>query len=329
MKGTVKKLFIIYVILVLLCAVVGCDFELSDKLTDYNYREPRPTPIEITDYREAENSSIKKKFSGELKERKSNNDFKYSVYTNGVQIDGVNKNNLSSVVIPSEIDGVAVIGISEDAFCDNNDITEIVIPETVKYIGYSAFRRCKNLESVTLCDGLEYVASYAFDSCKSIKTITFPNTIKYIGIYACALSGVENISIPSPMNYVPDGMYYGSCIKDFDLPEQVVYICSLAFSKCEGLEEITIPGSVMIIWNTAFANNVNLKRVVIEEGCEEISAGVFEGCIAIEEAHLPQSVEHYSTTIFSDANKDVMLYVKKGSKMEEFAINAKLNYVEE
>lgn len=329
MKKAVKRLLIIFIATIITCTVLGCGKVLSDELTEYNYKTPKPSSDDFPDYRARAIADIKNKYSGELIESKSNSYFRYSVYENGVQIDGTVSDNVTSLAIPEKIDGVWVIGIGEEAFCDRNDIKTLVIPSSVKYMGHSAFRRCKNLESVLLSEGLEYVASHVFDTCTSVKEIVFPNTVKSIGIYACALSGVENISIPENMTYVPDGMYYGSMVKEFKLSDKITYICGLAFAKCERLEEVIVPSTVEIIGHTAFANCINLERVVIEEGCKEMSFGIFEGCIGLEEVHLPSSVELYSTSILSDTNKKLVVYVKKNSKMEEFAINAKLNYVEE
>ena len=61
-------------------------------------------------------------------------------------------------------------------------LEEIVIPDSVKWIGYSAFFGCKNLKKVTLSKKLEGIDSEAFQNCKNMKLSErdLPKTLKTI-----------------------------------------------------------------------------------------------------------------------------------------------------
>ena len=63
-------------------------------------------------------------------------------------------------------------------------LEEIVIPDSVKWIGYSAFFGCKNLKKVTLSKKLEGIDSEAFQNCKNMKLSErdLPKTLKTIVI---------------------------------------------------------------------------------------------------------------------------------------------------
>ena len=242
----------------LLICVVGCSSSLPEESAGNNN--------EITDIEDIEKTEINK-YCGEFVEEKTNDVFKYSVYSSGIQIDGFKDScKNGKVSIPSVIEGFSVIGIACGAFCDADEIISVEIPGTVKYIGGSAFRRCRNLESVIFSDGPEFIGERVFDSCIALKNIVFPMTVKYVGEYVLALSSVENVSIPT-LKEIPAGMYYGTKIKEFSVPSYITHINSSAFAKCENLTDITVPGTVKYIGSTAFANNVNLKTVRIEEGC--------------------------------------------------------------
>lgn len=75
----------------------------------------------------------------------------YTVDDNGVIVyaDMPRLTASSTIIdIPSVIDGRKVTGIAAGVFQDNGDITEVVIPSTVKNIAPSAFRNCGRLKVV-------------------------------------------------------------------------------------------------------------------------------------------------------------------------------------
>ena len=126
----------------------------------------------------------------------------------------------SEVEIPSTvtIDGeeYTVTGISDGAFQNRNRVTNVVIPNTVRYINGSVFYNCSSLESVTIGTGVEQIASeafyncpnlvtvdnkskklnnissYAFSNCYKLETIKLP-AVKYVG--TAAFGGCSNATI--------------------------------------------------------------------------------------------------------------------------------------
>ncbi|MBQ2858203.1 MAG: leucine-rich repeat protein, partial [Bacteroidaceae bacterium] len=52
------------------------------------------------------------------------------------------------LVIPDEIEGKPVTQIAEEAFLRCSKINAILIPESVSFVGKSAFEKCKNLETI-------------------------------------------------------------------------------------------------------------------------------------------------------------------------------------
>ena len=77
----------------------------------------------------------------------------YKVEANGdVTISGPIDKNISSITIPSEIDGRGVTKIGSSAFQDCDALTSVALPDTVEDIGTDAFYGCDKLSSVTLPD---------------------------------------------------------------------------------------------------------------------------------------------------------------------------------
>lgn len=77
------------------------------------------------------------------------------------------------------LDGLLCIGI--DAFSDCTSLTEIEIPETVMHLGEGAFRECASLEKLTLNEGLLEIGAMAFMNCKSLTEIILPESVTTIG----------------------------------------------------------------------------------------------------------------------------------------------------
>ena len=71
--------------------------------------------------------------------------------------------------------------IETDAFLNCSSLTEIEIPETVMHLGAGAFRECESLEKLTLNEGLLEIGAMAFMNCKSLTEIILPESVTTIG----------------------------------------------------------------------------------------------------------------------------------------------------
>lgn len=87
----------------------------------------------------------------------------------------------SSVIVP---DGVEII--NTNAFADIyggayetsvSRIKQVILPETVKVIGWDAFRNCKNLQDIYIPSSVILIKSHAFDGCYKLRKITIPESV--------------------------------------------------------------------------------------------------------------------------------------------------------
>lgn len=69
-----------------------------------------------------------------------------------------------TVTLPSEIDGYPVVAIADGAF-RGQDITGVILPDTLESIGWFAFAGCVRLETVVLPRSVQDIAYGAFDHC--------------------------------------------------------------------------------------------------------------------------------------------------------------------
>ena len=159
----------------------------------------------------------------------------------------LNNSNITNITFE---EGLTVIPSS---LCENTGVTEITIPNSVKEIGYNAFKDCKNLSKINL-GSIEKISFDVFKGCTSLKSITIPKTLKGGSVTPCLNnSNITNITFEEGLTVIPS-------------------------SLCEntGVTEITIPNSVKKIENNAFKDCKNLKKITILDNVTNISFDVFK-----------------------------------------------------
>lgn len=115
--------------------------------------------------------------------------------------------------------------------------------------------------------------------------------------------GLEYNYLISPTEYYVVGV--GTCKdKDIVIPEEyngypVVGIYFDAFYKCEFLESIYLPDSIVEIRDNAFAECVNLKKVRFSENLECIADNVFSECRKLEKIDIPNGCISIGDEAFS------------------------------
>ena len=101
------------------------------------------------------------------------------------------------------LDGILAIG--NEAFSGCTALTEIEIPETVMRVGANAFRGCESLELLVLQDGILEIGEHAFDGCIKLTEVFIPESITTIE--ANAFAGCTDLVIKTtiPQEEWPEG----------------------------------------------------------------------------------------------------------------------------
>ena len=211
--------------------------------------------------------------------------------------------NDSVITVPAEIDGYTVSGIAPVAF-GGQGATEVILPDTVTYIGNSAFRAMRQLKSIVIPENVTVLDNEAFSYCTSLTQVTLPESLESIG---------RNIFYRTPYydnteNWDNGLLYYGTYLLDSDdsytdvcvvrdgttliaesvfhdndtissvhLPEGLKYIGVSSFAGCKMLGDINIPDSVISIGISTFYNCHNLANITLPESLEHIGEYAFEG----------------------------------------------------
>lgn len=89
--------------------------------------------------------------------------FAYEVVKGNVIIENLWNSN-SEIIIPNEIDGKPVTGISTWGFADNREIYSVKIPDSVIDLYGRAFKNCTKLSTIKVSKNLEYIGFDCFSN---------------------------------------------------------------------------------------------------------------------------------------------------------------------
>ena len=83
--------------------------------------------------------------------------------------------NKLEVITSDMLEGYTSIGYSAFRYC--NYLTSLTIPNSVTSIGYSAFECCSSLTSITIPNSIKYIEKYAFFYCNKLKNVVIDDKV--------------------------------------------------------------------------------------------------------------------------------------------------------
>ncbi len=223
----------------------------------------------------------------------------YNFINNGAELEVTEMPNsekyAGDIVIPETVSyegkEYKVTRIGEKAF-HGDDLTSVVIPNSVTTIAKEAFNTCYKLTSVTIGNSVTTIEEAAFNGCRVLETLTIPSSVTSIEKGAFAGCGITSLVIedaPVSLGYNA----FGTCknLVSVDLGNNIKIIGANAFYDCDKLPSITIPNSVTEIGDWAF------------NWCDEL----------MEVISLIETPFETPTYVFNDDNYNkATLYVPKG-----------------
>ena len=240
-------------------------------------------------------------------------------------------NTVKKIVIPSEINGIPVKAVNtagvqetvEGAFVIATGypsfaqrkkavLEQVVLPDSVAFIGHSAFRGMTNLKSVrfpeklrkiwnaafyesgleeaVLPETLTFLGADAFGGCKSLRSVSVPGGVKRLRGYTFRFcTALETVTLGKGILSIGARDFEGTGLKTVKLPKSLIRFGSYAFGASK-LEKLYIPCSVTKL-DSAFSNCRSLKKVVFQNRTDSLSLThkEFTKCVKLETVKLPQS----------------------------------------
>ncbi len=152
--------------------------------------------------------------------------------------------------------------IAEAAFANARELTDVVVPNSIKVIARRTFDECVSLRKVVLSDGLKKIGDRAFFNCCKLTDLTIPSSVTEIGTVAFYSTALERVDLPQNLTVISHGLFENSSLKEINIPETVTYIGFEAFADSE-LKSVYIPASVEKIEDDAFGGRYSLEKITV------------------------------------------------------------------
>lgn len=181
----------------------------------------------------------------------------------------------TEITIPTEIDGLTVVALGDNAYASRVNATKFTIPETVTELGV-----------------------YTFVGCPSVTEYVVAEDNPYFEAKDGVLYGDEGQSL---LRYP-----VGKKPTEYTIPEDVLSIGHGAFAECSSLTSVTFHENLEHIGKAAFADCTGLTEVVIPEKITEISDFCFNSCTNLKSVTLPKHLRIIGSAAFSATSLDTV-----------------------
>lgn len=180
----------------------------------------------------------------------------------------IGEDTITKIIIPE-----GVTEIQTYAFAGLTALEEVVLPTTLKRIGYGAFYDCVNLKTINL-ENVQFINKQAFSNC-ALTNINL-NSIVAIGDYTFENCKLVSLELPASSQSLGNGAFYGNeNLASVVFKASKIKIGSEVFANCTLLSAIDINASV--ISSYAFYGCSSLTRVNLGKDVSVIGEFAFAG----------------------------------------------------
>ena len=185
-----------------------------------------------------------------------------------------------------------------------NSLKAVDIESGITSIG-SFFGHCSSLTSITIPDSVTTISDFAFEGCTELTSVIIPNisiaSSTFRGCTAISYVKVIGAGVMSPdISRVWKGSKASSLV--VELENGITSVAASAFSGCDNLTSVSIPGSVTNIGESAFYGCTSLTSVAIPNGVTSIGTYAFRSCSGLTSANIPNSVISIGNSAFRDCS---------------------------
>lgn len=194
------------------------------------------------------------------------------------------KSNIDEIIILNNATTLGLYGTYIGFASNCNNLTKVVLPNTLKIISAYSFYSDKQLENINVPTSIINIATWAFYNCTKLRSFNIsntaittlsnfcfnksglsgvfiiPETCTNIGIDIFAYTYITKLIIRSPITEIKDTsndalngfIAFNGELTEVELPNTITRIGSSAFQNCSKLTTINCPQSLNTIGNRAF-----------------------------------------------------------------------------
>ena len=187
-------------------------------------------------------------------------------------IDLVNAENITSLVIPSSLEGYTVTCVNDGFLNTSNTLTSVTLPDTLTSLGEKAFENCPNL-AYTTENGFSYLGSSSNSYLALVKSVELGENEEYLvnaSTKVVVASAFKNPAMEFTTDYNQDnvalGLYIGTADNDY-------FVLVESTSKAT---EVKVNNNTKIIAGNAFVSNSS-SSIVIPSNVDYVMKAAVKG----------------------------------------------------
>lgn len=187
-------------------------------------------------------------------------------------------------------------------FLNDQEIINLVIPETIDNINYLTFAYCTGIKSVMIPNSVTAIGDEAFWGCTSMTNVLIPNSVTRIGRAAFSNCTVlTDVTIPNSVTTIGGAAFEGcSALTDFVLPNSVTEMGGNVVDYCAGLMSITVEDGNPVYDSRDNCNAIietatntlisGCKNTMIPRSVNSIASFAFCGSVNLTSIFIPNTV---------------------------------------
>lgn len=191
---------------------------------------------------------------------------------------------------------------SKNLFINDEEVKDLVIPNSVLSINNYAFINCKSITSVDIPNSVTEIGMSAFFGCESLTSIVLPKSIQSVGkdvFSGCSL--LESITVPSHLYLSTSSSthYFSNCFR----LKKITIAADLIEDYCnsttnDNLYNVLSQDGLVQCERHLVINGEEVTNLVIPNTIQKLGERVFYGLSNIDSITLPNSLTSIATNTF-------------------------------